>query len=104
MQTGFEDYLKGFEKIEKKLVITTVNVNTGEYTPFTESVGIDNLATIMRASSSVPFGFPPTAFEDQLFMDGGTAWNVNIAGAVDRCLELVEDESHVILDIMITEH
>lgn len=37
-------------------------------------------------------------------MDGGTIWNINIDGAINRCLEEVDDEAHVILDIVICEH
>ena len=36
-------------------------------------------------------------------MDGGTAWNVNLVNAVDKCLEIVDDEEHVVVDIAITE-
>ena len=36
-------------------------------------------------------------------MDGGTVWNVNVKDAVDKCLEVVDDEAHVVLDVAITE-
>ena len=36
-------------------------------------------------------------------MDGGTVWNVNLKDAVDKCLEIVPDEAHVVLDVAITE-
>ena len=36
-----------------------------------------------------------------LFMDGGTINNVNIAGAVAQCLEVVDDESKITLDVYI---
>ena len=36
-------------------------------------------------------------------MDGGTVWNVNLKDAVDKCLEIVDDEAHVVLDVAITE-
>ena len=32
-------------------------------------------------------------------MDGGTVWNTNLVSAVDRCLEQVDDESQIIIDI-----
>ena len=37
-------------------------------------------------------------------MDGGTVWNTDLKDAVDRCLEMVDDEEHIVLDIAITEH
>jgi hypothetical protein len=37
-------------------------------------------------------------------MDGGTVWNTDLKDAIDRCLEMVEDEEHIVLDIAITEY
>lgn len=34
-------------------------------------------------------------------MDGGTVWNTNLASAVNRCMEVVDDESQIILDIVL---
>jgi len=105
MSNYLDEYFKGlpFGKIEKKVVISAVDVESGEYTPFTEEVGLENLGTIIRASASIPFAFEPTHFRDHWYMDGGTVWNVNLKDAVDRCLEVVDDEDHVILDVAITE-
>lgn len=103
MSAYLDDYFKDFEKIEKMVVLSAVDVNTGIYTPFDESVGLQNLGTIVRASSSIPGVFPPTPFEGNLYMDGGTVWNINIKDAVDKCLTVVDDEEHVVLDIAITE-
>ena len=93
----------GFESIPKKVMISAVNVETGEYTTFDESVGIDDLGTVIRASTSIPFAFEPTEYNGNMYMDGGTVWNLNLKDAIDRCLEVVEDEEHVVLDIAITE-
>ena len=37
-------------------------------------------------------------------MDGGTVWNIDLKDAIDRCLEVVDDEEHIVLDIAITEN
>lgn len=103
MTDYLNDWFSDYERIEKKVVISAVDVEQGTYMPFDESVGIDNLGTIIRASASIPFAFEPTHFEGHWYMDGGTVWNVNLKDAVDKCLEIVEDEEHVILDIAITE-
>lgn len=58
----------------------------------------------MKASSSVPFIFAPTQFEGHTLIDGGVIWNININRAIERCLEIVEDEAHIIMDITITEY
>lgn len=34
-------------------------------------------------------------------MDGGTVYNINMEGAIDQCLDLVDDESQIELDIYI---
>jgi predicted acylesterase/phospholipase RssA len=99
-----DDYFTNFTKIEKKLVIAAVDVESGEYMPFNETVGIENLGTIIRASASIPFVFEPTEFNGRYYMDGGTVWNIDLKDAVDKCLEIVDDEEHVVLDIAITEH
>ena len=37
-------------------------------------------------------------------MDGGTVWNTNLVSAVERCLEVVDDKSKIVVDIAICEH
>ena len=76
-------------KFHRKLVVSSASVLTGTYHAFNESVGLENLGTIIKASASIPAVFPPTAFEGDLFMDGGTEWNTNIVTAINRCLETV---------------
>jgi hypothetical protein len=34
-------------------------------------------------------------------MDGGTIWNVNLVTAADRCREIVDDDSKIIMDIIL---
>ena len=36
-----------------------------------------------------------------ILMDGGTIWDVDIVGAVNQCLEIVEDEADIIVDVAI---
>ena len=45
------------------------------------------------SSASIPFVFPHRYIDNKVLMDGGTVWNTNLVSAVDRCLELVDDES-----------
>lgn len=103
MTDYLNDYFGNFTSIEKRVVLSAVDVESGAYHPFDESIGIENLGTIIRASASIPFAFEPTEFEGHMYMDGGTVWNVNLKDAVDKCLEIVPDEEHVVLDIAITE-
>lgn len=34
-------------------------------------------------------------------MDGGTVWNTNMISAIDRCMEVVDNEEDIIMDIII---
>lgn len=100
----FNDYFaSNFEKIEKKIVISAGDVNTGEYVPFTEAEGFENLGWLIQASTSCP-PTPPTIYKDKLLMDGGTIWNIDIDYALDRCREVVADDEHIIMDIIITNY
>jgi len=36
-------------------------------------------------------------------MDGGTIYNINLEGAVRQCLDLVDSESKIIVDVFICE-
>lgn len=37
-----------------------------------------------------------------LYMDGGTVWNTNLITAADRCREIVDDDSKIIMDIILS--
>lgn len=54
------------------------------------------------SSASVPFFFPHQVWPDRdvVCMDGGTAWNTNLVTAVERCREVVDDDSQITLDIV----
>jgi predicted acylesterase/phospholipase RssA len=44
----------------RKLTVAAVNVNNGNYEVFDESTPPKSYPTIVLASASVPFAFPPT--------------------------------------------
>lgn len=103
MEEYLNDYFADFDGIQKMVVLSAVDVESGVYTPFDESVGIENLGRVTRASTSIPFAFEPTNFNGRWYMDGGTVWNINIKDAIDKCLTIVDDQEHVVLDAVITE-
>ena len=88
---------------KRDFTIGTVNVGTGEFTTFNkENITFgEELATAAVCSSSIPAVFPPTKFKDSYFMDGGTVWDVNISSAINGCLDLVDDQSKITVDILI---
>ena len=75
-------------------------MNTGEYLTFDEKTPLEDFADVILASASIPMVFPSVPYKDHLLMDGGTVWNTNLVSAVDKCKELVDDDSKIILDIV----
>lgn len=90
----------------RKVVFGAVNANTGEYAIFNEHhKPYGELPTVVVASASVPFVFPPAHLVDgETYIDGGVAYNTNLIGAADRCLEEVDDDSQIIMDVMMCDH
>ena len=88
---------------KRRVTLATVNVNNGEYTEFTQkNITFAQLADAAVASSSIPFVFPPYNWAGKgLFMDGGTVYNINVEGAIRQCMDIVNDESKIIMDVFI---
>ena len=86
----------------RRLAINAVDANTGEIFTMTEaSVPFMDFQEAILASSAVPALFPPIQLQGHLLIDGGTAHNVNIEEAIQRCMEIVDDESKITIDIII---
>lgn len=81
-------------------MVSCVDIIQGNYITFNETV-IDPVKAI-TSSASIPFVFPHQVWsEDLVCMDGGTVWNTNLASAVQRCHEIVDDDSQITMDIII---
>jgi predicted acylesterase/phospholipase RssA len=90
--------------IKRKFVVSCVDVDTGNYHIFNET--IKDPARAILSSSSIPFIFPNQVWKDPeeiVCMDGGTVYNTNIVSAVQRCRETVDDDSEIIIDIVVCE-
>lgn len=61
------------------------------------------MAVRFVASSSVPFVFPNRHIEGRILMDGGTVWNSNLEGAIERCREIVDRDEDIIMDVIICD-
>ena len=60
-----------------------------------------DLPTAIKASSSIPFLFPPTQYAGHVLMDGGTVWNTNLVSAVDKCKELGFTDKDILIDVLL---
>lgn len=78
---------------KRKMVVSAVDIITGSYVTFDEKTPLSRLPVGVTSSASIPFVFPNRKVHDMTLMDGGTVWNTNLASAVNRCLEVVDDES-----------
>jgi predicted acylesterase/phospholipase RssA len=54
------------------------------------------------SSAAIPFMFPNIQYPEQGYvnMDGGVAYGVNLASAVQRCREVIDDDSKITIDII----
>ena len=101
------NYLQGvvaqFDDYKRRVTLSAVDVNTGEYTEFSQKdISLAELPDAAVSSASIPLIFPPHNWEGKgLFMDGGTVYNVNTQGAVEQCLDAGFTESQIVMDILI---
>lgn len=51
-------------------------------------------------SSAVPGFFPYQIFKGNTYFDGGVVRTTDVYGAIERCKELVDDESQITLDVI----
>lgn len=73
---------------EKRLLIATVNAETGERRAFDRDSGIDLVDAVIACTAS--FGWPPTLFEGEHYIDGGfySTNNADLATGFDRVMIL----------------
>lgn len=95
-----------FEKLEKRISLGAVNVDTGEFTVFDQTnTYFTDMVQAAVSSSSIPGVFPPHVWHDGrgTFMDGGTVYNTNVNSAILQCLEVVDDESKITIDVFVCD-
>ena len=74
---------------ERPLVVTAVDAETGEFTPFDRESGVPLLQAV-AASCAVPGVYPPVTIGDRRYVDGGmrSAANTDLAAGYDRVVVL----------------
>jgi predicted acylesterase/phospholipase RssA len=58
------------------------------------------ISEAVMASASIPAVFQPTYINDMVLVDGGTFTNLDLADAILKCKEVVDDEKDIIVDII----
>ena len=90
------------EGYKRDFIVSSVDANTGEFfNANNENTPLEDFPTVVAASASIPYVFPPQYYRDMVLMDGGTAMGVNFPSAIEKCLEWGYDESQITLDIYV---
>lgn len=76
-------------KSGRKLAIGATNILSGEYTTFDENV--EDLASAVIASSSVPGIFPVTEHSGNKYVDGGIIYMTPVTDAIVRCKDIADE-------------
>ncbi|CDW73180.1 patatin-like phospholipase family protein [Stylonychia lemnae] len=85
---------------KRKIHFNSVDTNSGNIVSFDEKTLAQDLIKGLVATSSVPFVFPGLKIQDTLMIDGGVAWNLDVASAILKCREVVDSDSKIVLDII----
>lgn len=84
--------------LSRNFSIGSTNLDTGLYSTFNESLGRSALDAVV-CSASPPVAFPPHQFEGYTWADGGVKMNLDVGSAIERCLDVTEEEN-IITDLI----
>ena len=102
MLAQLQQATKIFSEVKRNFTVNAANVETGGYESFNQTnTAIADIAQAAVSSSSIPGIFPPQHFKGMVLMDGGTIWDVDLLSAVEQCLNVVDSEEDIIIDIAI---
>jgi NTE family protein len=74
-----------FSALKKKLIVTTVDLNTGKIVYFSEG----ELIKPLMASSSLPIIFAPVQMGNTFYVDGGLLNNLPVEPLLDKCDKII---------------
>jgi len=99
------DIVQSVQEIQRHLLVAADDSETGDYIVFdSDKIPISEMPRRVVSSASIPLVFPDQQFDGRVFMDGGTVYNTNLVSAVEKCLELVDSPTKIIMDIVICGH
>lgn len=99
LSARFDDFKD--HKVYRKININTCDFDTGEVYKYNETAPPNKIAAAVVASTSMPFAFPHAKLDNHTFVDGGSVWNIDLSGAIDRWKEIVDDEADIIIDTIL---
>ena len=83
----------------RNITVGSTNLDLGILQNFNESVGLAIRDAII-ASGSLPGFFPPHDFEGYTWADGGCITNLYVFSAIERCLEVTDDQHNITVDLI----
>lgn len=97
------EYKKFGYKIRRNMLVTATDLESGQEMTFDfEHLKEEEYTNATVASTAIPVLFPWTELRGLKLVDGGTGgWNTNMIGGINKCLEIVDDESKIELDVIL---
>ena len=98
-QSIADEFPDGFKR---RVSMGASDFNTGEFQVFNQTnTDWSDIPMVGKGSCSIPIMFPPQPYKNMTLMDGGAIFNVNLVSAIHQCMEVVDSESKIIVDVAI---
>jgi predicted acylesterase/phospholipase RssA len=94
----------GDRTLKRKVSFATTDANGADYSVYDYNATYTQPKDLIEsafASSSIPAAFPHITRGDKELIDGGVIWNIDIASAIRRCKEVVDDDKDIIVDMVL---
>ena len=101
---GLADLLRsllGDKPFQRKLSILSADLLTGQVVIFDETLTNEERVESILSSTSIPFAFEPVKIDDMKLVDGSMYSNLSVGDPIQRCREEVENDSDIIIDIIL---
>lgn len=89
-------------KLYRRFTIGIVDAHTAKTVIVNGTVGMEVLPKYIVASAAIPGIFPYSVLNNRILIDGGTIDNINLRGGIAQCRDLVEDDSAITVDVILT--
>jgi predicted acylesterase/phospholipase RssA len=90
------------DKLHRKYTIGAVDAYIAKTIIINETVGTQEIPKSVVASAAIPGLFPYSLHQNKTLIDGGTIDNVNIRGGIEQCRQIVDDDSLITIDVIMT--
>ena len=101
---GLADLLQqklGDKPFQRKLSVLSADLMTGQVVIFDETLTNEERVQSIISSTSIPFAFEPVEIDDMKLADGSVYSNLSVGDPIQRCREEVENDSDIIIDIIL---